>query len=111
MSEFVSVDVEPGPASPDGLMLRFKRVAGAAERELRDVRYESEAGTGGSWKVAATDDPDAASTRPARALLVEDSSDGSAWLIVGGAQGLVLDHEASGERVREPYLVLSKSAL
>jgi hypothetical protein len=111
VSEFIHIDVEPGPASPDGVTLRFKRVAGSAERELRDVRYESEAGLDGQWSVVATDDPDGRATHPARALLVEDSSDGSAWLIVGGVQGLVLDHEATGTRVREPYLVLTKTAL
>ena len=111
MSDFVSVDVEPGPASEDGVFLRFKRVAGADERAPRDVSYESEDGLDGRWRVLAADDPDAASTRPARAWLVEDSSDGSAWLVVGGAQGLVLVHEATGRRVREPYLVLSNAAM
>jgi len=44
-------------------------------------------------------------------VLVEDSSDGTAWLIAGGAHGLVLDHVETGARVREPYLVLSKRAI
>ena len=111
MGDFVSIDVEPGPASEDGVSLRFKRVAGAGERAPENLRYESEQGLGGRWRVLATDDAEGASVRPARALLVEDSSDGSAWLIVGGAHGLVLEHEGSGTRVREPYLVLSKSAM
>jgi hypothetical protein len=111
VSDFVSIDVEPGPASEDGVSLRFKRVEGAREQAPADLPYESEQGVDGRWRVFATDDPDGASTRPARALLVEDSSDGSAWLIAGGTHGLVLEHEESGARVREPYLVLSKSVL
>jgi hypothetical protein len=111
VSDFVSVDVEPGPALEDGVSLRFKRVPGVEERVLRDIPYESEQGVSGRWRVLATDDADAASTRPARAMLVEDSSDGSAWLIVGGVQGLVLEHPASGVRVREAYLVLAKGVL
>jgi hypothetical protein len=111
VSDFVSIEVEPGPAAADGVSLRFKRVSGVEERAPRDIPYESEGGVDGRWRVLATDDADAASTRPARALLVEDSSDGSAWLIEGGAHGLVLEHEPSGARVREPYLVLSRLAL
>lgn len=111
MSEFVHVDVEPGLASEDGVSLRFKRVAGVAERDPAEIPYESEAGLDGRWSVRATDDADGEATRPARALLVEDSSDGSAWLIVGGAHGLLLVHEESGTRVREPYLVLAKTTL
>ena len=42
---------------------------------------------------------------------MEDSSDGSAWLIAGGTHGLVLEHEETGTRVREPYLVLSKGTM
>jgi hypothetical protein len=111
VSDFILVDVEAGPASPDGVTLRFKRVAGSADRELGDVPYESEAGMGGRWRVFATDDEDGASTQSARAALVEDSSDGSAWLIAGGRHGLVLEHVETGARAREPYLVLTKTAL
>jgi hypothetical protein len=111
VSDFIYVDVEAGPASEDGVSLRFKRVAGADERAPEALRYESEQGLDGRWRVLATDDPDGVTTRPVRALLVEDSSDGSAWLIVGGMHGLVLEHEESGTRVREPYLVLSKRTM
>jgi hypothetical protein len=111
VSTFIQVDVEPGRGSAEGVTLRFKRVAESAERELRDVPYESEAGQGGRWSVFATDDEDGTATQPVRAVLVEDSSDGSAWLIAGGRQGLVLEHVETGARVREPYLVLTKTAL
>jgi hypothetical protein len=41
------------------------------------------------------------------AIPVEDSSDGTALLIVGGAFGLRLIPEASGRERREPYLLLA----
>jgi hypothetical protein len=108
---FVSVDVEPGPASEDGVSLRFKRVAGAAPRSLDAIPYESEAGLDGRWRIVGASDAEASATTPARAFLVEDSSDGTAWLIVGGAHGLLLAHEETGLQVREPYLVLSRRLL
>ncbi len=115
VSQFICVDIEPGSVSDDGLSLRFKR-AGAesgdtGERAPRDVPYESEDGIAGRWRVFATDDPDGATKREVRAFLVEDSSDGVAWLVVGGAQGLVLEHVDTGVIVREPYLVLSKHTM
>jgi len=111
MGTFVSVEVEPGPASEDGVSLRFKRVASGEARAIADVRYESEGGLLGRWQVVAADDAEGTVTRPAEAVLVEDSSDGSAWLIAGGAHGLVLTHEASGVVVREAYLLVSARAL
>jgi hypothetical protein len=112
----VHIDVEPGPASEDGVSLRFKRASAAAEGEPRDdpfvreLPYESESGLGGQWAVWAVDDADGTLTRDARVIRVEDSSDGEAWLVVGGRHGLLLEHLESGDRVREPYLLLSKSA-
>lgn len=104
---FVDVDVEPGPASPDGVTLRFKRAG--EPRIVRTLPYESEDGLAGVWRVFATDDPEGAQRTDARAMLVEDSSDGLAWLIAGGAHGLVLEHVETNVVVREPYLMLSKT--
>jgi hypothetical protein len=108
---FVSVEVDPGPASEDGVSLRWKRVAESSDRHVREIEYESEAGLDGAWRVEAADDADATRTREARAVLVEDSSDGAAWLVVGGPHGLVLEHVATGTRVREPYLLLSQKTV
>jgi hypothetical protein len=105
---FVHVDVEPGPAHEDGVSLRWKRAEGGGDRVVRELQYESEQGLGGTWLVSGADDADALLTHHARAVLVEDSSDGEAWLVVGGAHGLVLEHVETGARVREPYLLLSK---
>jgi hypothetical protein len=107
--EFVHVNVEPGPASEDGVSMRWKRAALTDDRVVREVPYESEAGLDGTWRVLAADDEDATQTRAAHAVLVDDSSDGVAWLVVGGTHGLVLEHADSGARAREPYLLLSKS--
>ncbi|MDB4931313.1 MAG: hypothetical protein JWM10_3797 [Myxococcaceae bacterium] len=104
-SEFIEVDVEPGPAHEDGLSMRFKR-AGEA-RPVRALTHESEAGLDGWWTVRATDRADAAETREAVAVQVDDSSDGLCWLVAGGAHGLVLTHRERGATERVPYLLLS----
>jgi hypothetical protein len=109
MTAFIHVEVEPGPAHEDGLSLRFKRAGD--ERAVRELPYESEDGLAGRWRAFATDDPEGEDRRAAHAYLVEDSSDGVAWLIVGGRHGVVLEHVESGARAREPYLVLSKSTV
>jgi hypothetical protein len=116
---FVHVEVEPGPASADGLAMRWKRAgmrgaagaAGAVERVVAALDYETEDGRAGSWHVRAAEDAEAAATHAARAVLVEDSSDGTAWLVVGGRHGLVLEHVDTGDRVWEPYLLLSRTTV
>jgi hypothetical protein len=107
-SRFVLVEVEPGASSEDGVSLRFK--AAGDERVVREVPYESEDGQSGRWRVFATDDADGMERGDARVVLVEDSSDGVAWLVFGGAHGLVLEHTETGAMVREPYLLLSKTS-
>jgi hypothetical protein len=104
---FVEVHVEPCAASEDGLELRFK--AAGPRRPVATIPYESEAGLSGTWSVTAVSEDDTVSSSDAFAVLVEDSSDGTAWLIVGGSGGLLLEHAGSGARVREAYLVLSRS--
>jgi hypothetical protein len=103
---FVEVHVEPCAASEDGVELRFK--SAGARRPVATLPYESEAGVSGTWRVTAVDADDSVSQSEAFAVLVEDSSDGTAWLIVGGNGGLLLEQTESGVRVREPYLVLSR---
>lgn len=105
---FVRVDVDEGPATGDGLSLRFKVVEGP--REVATVPYESEAGVGGDWRVEATDDVDGVVRRGALAARVDDSSDGVAWLVYGGRQGLVLTHAESRAVERVPYLLLASDA-
>jgi hypothetical protein len=111
MSEplFVEVYVEPCAAATDGREQRFRRVPGTAEREVRRVRYEAEDGTEGMWAVVAVDDEAAGAVRPARAYTVEDSSEGTVWLVVGGLHGLRLEHEDTGVTASEPYLLLGRA--
>ncbi|MBI5512142.1 MAG: hypothetical protein HY909_00150 [Deltaproteobacteria bacterium] len=105
---FVRVEVDPGPAHEDGLSLRFKRAGEALA--VRSVPYESDEGLAGRWEAHAVDDPDGLSRGAATAVLVEDSSDGQAWVVLGGRQGLLLVHEDTRATARVPYLLLSASA-
>ncbi len=43
----------------------------------------------------------------ARAYVVDDSGDGSCYLVVGGAWGLRLSDTAGGEQWGEPYLLMA----
>ncbi len=104
MAEFVAVDVEPGPASEDGVSMRWR--CAAPVRAVTAIAYESDDGVAGIWRVHGVDDPNGLARTAARAALVEDSSDGIVWLIFGGTHGIVLEH-GSGARERQPYLLLS----
>jgi hypothetical protein len=100
---FVSVDVDPCAAAPEGLGLRFKRAG--APRAVARVWCEPDEGPEGFWRVCALDADDRegeASVTP-----VEDSSEGTVLLVAGGAHGLSLAHEQTGQRVAAPYLLLS----
>jgi hypothetical protein len=108
-ARFVEVNVEPCAASEDGVRLRFK-TAGQAPRDVSTIPYESEAGLAGRWRVTAVNEDETAAAVRAFAVLVEDSSDGTAWLIAGGSGGLLLEHAETGDRVREAYLVLSRTS-
>ena len=107
-SEFETVDVEPCAASEDGVTLRFKRVAGEPARGVKRVRYESEAGLDGWWRVQG--EGAGAEDEGAVCALVEDSSEGTVRLLRGGSRGLRLVHEETGTVAREAYLVLSVGA-
>lgn len=102
---FIAVEVEPGPADPDGLCLRFKRASDDAP--LHAVDYESDDGLDGTWTLWAVDDPEGLLRRAARSVLVDDSSDGLSHLLVGGRHGLLLQHQETGAVVRVPYLLLA----
>lgn len=104
---FIEVEVDPGPADEEGVSLRFKRAGGGEAREITWVEYESDEGLEGRWAVSRADSLDGADVPGAQAFHVDDSSDGTVWLIVGGRQGLTLRHEETGALCRAPYLVLS----
>lgn len=106
MAAFVTVTVEPHDALPEGAVARWK-VAGPARLVTR-LAYTSDDGVEGLWQVWACDDDGI--LRPAEAVLVDDSSAGLSWLIHGGAHGLRLQHDATGERVAEAYVLLADEA-
>jgi hypothetical protein len=102
---FIDVALGACAVAEDGLTLRFK-CAGPARR-VTEVAYESEDGEGGRWRVVAVDADEAIAAQDVTAVPVEDSSDGTVWLIVGGSGGLRLEHVETGTVAREPYLVLA----
>jgi hypothetical protein len=110
---FVTVLVEEHPALPDGCCMRFK-LAGEP-REVRRIRYESDAAPGvEEWWVEGAEADDTATT--AWAVVVEDSGAGTCTLVYAGergAHGLRLRAgEGAGEAtVAEPYLLLAPSAV
>ncbi|MBL8603323.1 MAG: hypothetical protein JNK72_15470 [Myxococcales bacterium] len=103
---FVSVEVDEGPASDSPLSLRFKTIS--PPEPVRALDYESETGLDGTWRVEGVDDVDSVNITAATAALVDDSSDGAAWLIMGGRHGLRLTHAVTGAVERAPYLLLSQ---
>jgi hypothetical protein len=106
-SIFVNVQVDDHDDLPDGCSMRFR-----AQRErgpVRFVAYESETGARGSWRVEG-EDADGAPT-VATAYEVDDSSAGTSMLIVGGAHGLRLTLESTGETAIERYLLLDLECL
>ena len=106
---FIDVHVSPCAASEDGVSMRFKRAGDP--RPLTELAYESEEGKDGLWRIFAVGDDDAHDGPPALAVPVEDSSDGIAWLIVGGAAGLRLEHVETSAIERQPYLLLAIGTL
>ena len=99
MSEFIEVEVDEGDGIAEPVALRFKQVA--PPQAVRRVHYDGGAGEEW-WSVQAPG-------TVASTALVEDSSDGEARLIYGGLRGLQLTGERSGQRRREPYLLLARA--
>ena len=95
--KFVEVEVDDG-------VMRWKQYDEL--RDVTEVEYETEDGLSGRFSVFACEGEKLST---ARAAHVEDSSDGIVWLIVGGPNGLLLRH-SSGVEVREPYLLLTRTA-
>jgi hypothetical protein len=109
----VDVFVEPRACAQDGLVLRFIS-AGEAARPIEAVRYTSEDGRAGVWRVWAALDADATRREGARAVLV-DRPEGQLMLVEGGTHGLLLEPEeapsSSDDVVRVAYLLLDRGAI
>ena len=105
-SHFVQIQVEEHEELPEGCSLRFR--AQAEGRAIETVRWESESGTRGVWRVSGR--TSTGDTTPAIAYPVDDSSAGTSILIAGGDRGLCLIATETGETVIEPYLLVSRDA-
>ena len=101
----IDVLVEPNPALPHGISLRYK--AESAVRPATHVLYEPDDGPDGLWQVVGVDAR--GQDVPARAVQVEDSGAGTSWLIWGGAWGLRLRQD--GMEVPETHLLLALDQL
>lgn len=106
-SRFLTVQVEEHDALPDGCSKRFR--ATDEGRPVTRVSYESEAGVGGAWDVQGVNAD--GSTFTPTVYPVDDSSEGTSMLVVGGDHGLRLTSQETNDVVAEPYLLLARSAL
>jgi hypothetical protein len=104
---FLEVRVDEHDALPDGCSMRFRAVG--EPRAIHSVRYESEAGVDGVWRVEGENAD--GSRVPAHVVTVEDSGAGSAMLVYGGEHGLRLISPSGDVTVAEPYLSLAPEAL
>ncbi len=98
---FVDILVDPHPALPDGVTLRYK--AESPVRQVLRVCYEPDEGPDGVWEIVGVDAD--GSARVARAVQVEDSGAGTSWLIWGGTHGLRL--RLGVQEVAETHLLLA----
>lgn len=99
--QFVDVAIEPTPALPESLHMRWK--ASSAPRTVQRVHYASDDGWEGVCEVqglSATGE-----VLPARVCEVEDSAAGTSCLVWGGTGGIVL--QMQGYQAVEPYLLLA----
>jgi hypothetical protein len=104
---FIDVVVEDSEHCEGGLSMRFKCADASPARAIEWVEYESEAGLQGRWDVFSADEPSGPAWPGAKGYKVEDSSDGTVWLIKGGVHGLALMHDGRGTVERVPYLLLA----
>jgi len=101
---FIDVFVEPNPNAPEGSGLRWK--SEGEPRPVARVRHE------GRWcRVEGWSSADGGSPCGAQAIPVEDSSAGTALLIVGGDWGVRLTPLDGAPPFGEAYLLLSAEAV
>jgi hypothetical protein len=104
---FIDVVVERSEELDEECYLRFKAVGPL--REARRVRYTSDEGVAGEWRVSGRDESGA--EIPARAVAVEDSGAGAVTLVFGGAFGLRLSLIGGEARAAATYLLLEAGAI
>ncbi len=94
---FIQIDENPNCAAMDGLVFQPK----AAARAVKRVRVSRDGVTGWYDIVGLEADSEPC---PATASPIDDSGDGSCYLVSGGAWGLKLSSKT--ESFGEPYIVL-----
>src|SRR5579862_52776 len=99
-SVFIQIDDNPNCAAMDGQVFQ-PRSEPRAVAGIRVWRGGEE-----RWCAIAGVGPDA-ETSAASAYLVDDSGDGACYLVTGGAWGLRLRDNATGEEWGEPYLLMA----
>jgi hypothetical protein len=107
---FLDIDVSPHPAlfDPEGLTRRFKTIG--APRIVASVTLRDEELSGTFALVALGEDAEV-SGEEVFAVDVEDSSEGVALLIYGGAGGVSLRDETGAEIRREACLLLAPDTI
>jgi hypothetical protein len=95
---FIQIDQNPNCAPMDGQVFQPR----TEPRAITHVRHEE------VWCEITGLDEDSDPT-PAMACLIDDSGEGAAWLIFGGAWGLQLK-DPMGREWGEPLLLLGSDA-
>lgn len=106
---YVDLFIDPNPNCAEGCGLRYK--AESPPRDVRVVRYYRGADDAVDCAVTGWSSDGGGAATAARAVLVEDSGSGSAWLVYGGDWGLRLSPRDGSEAFGEPYLLVGESLL
>jgi hypothetical protein len=103
---FIDVVLEPDAELAEDLYLRFKLVEGTQSGPVTRVRYTSDEGLSGEWRVEGR--AEQGTLVVATVAKVEDSSAGVSMLVMGGLHGVRLSLIGGEATVVLPYLLLSE---
>ncbi len=99
-SVFIQIDENPNCAAMDGQIFQPRSEA----RTIVRLRVQRRGEERWCWVTGVEE---GGGKCDASAYLVDDSGDGSCYLVVGGSWGLGLRDSASGEEWGEPYLLMA----
>jgi hypothetical protein len=106
---FVDVFVEANEICPTACTLRWR--AESEPREVTRLRYWVDSDEAVVCRITGWSSAGGGTPCPARWVVVEDSSSGSARLVWGGDWGLKLVPEDGSEPFGEPYLLAAPEDL
>ena len=106
---YVDLFIDPNPNCEEGCGLRYK--AESAPRAVNVVRYYRGADDAVDCDAVGWSSDGGGAPSEARAVLVEDSGSGSAWLVYGGDWGLRLTPRDGSAVFGEPYLLVGQEML